>query len=172
MQFETNRKLKVRLVIIQKNKLIHCHRLIRSFVDKPAWLVGLTFWWKMTKRRCVISSSKPFSDAFRGPSGQINIRVFSQSDFILIVIRAKRLWRIQTKTTRQQPTFTFGKCEEMSLGTLSTMNFQLFTEVWIHSQPKRMRPTGALPWKVVRHFFEILWHWRGHAVNLKLWNLL
>ena len=93
----------------------------------------------MTKRRCVISSLKPFSNAFLGPSGQVNIRVFSQSgqsNFILIAIRAERLRRIQTKTTQRQPTFTFGKCEEMSLGMLITMNFQLFLlkSGFIHNQ--------------------------------------
>ena len=97
-----------------------------------------------TKRRCIISSLKLFSDAFQGPSGQINIHVVSQSDFILIAVRAKQLW-FQTKTTLRQPTFTFGKFEEMSSGTLNTINFQLFIEVRINSQPKRMRTTGALP---------------------------
>ena len=56
----------------------------------------------------------------------------------------------------------------MSSGTLNTISFQLFIEVRIYSQPKRMCSTGALPWKVVRHFFEILRHWRGRTINLKL----
>ena len=74
---------------------------------------------------CIISSSKPVYNAFLGPSGQKNIRDFSQScqsDSIVIAIRAERL-RIQTKTTHRQPTFTFGKCEEMSSGTLNMTNF-------------------------------------------------
>ena len=82
-----------------------------------------------------------------GPSGQINIRVFNQSgqsDFIMIAIRAEPLWT-QTKTTHRQPTFTFGKCQEMSSGTQIKMNFQIFIEVRIYSQPKKIRPTGALP---------------------------
>ena len=33
------------------------------------------------------------------------------------------------------------------------MNFQLFIEVRIYSQPERMLPTGALPRKIVHHFF-------------------
>ena len=64
--------------------------------------------------------------------------------FIGIAIRAKRLW-IPTKTACQQPTFTFGKCKDMSLGTLSKMTFQLFIEARIYSQPEKMRPTGPLP---------------------------
>ena len=66
-----------------------------------------------------------------------------QSDFILTAIRAERL-RIQTKT-RQQPIFTFGKCEEMSSGMVITMNFQFSIKVRIYSQTKRMRPADALP---------------------------
>ena len=42
---------------------------------------------------------------------------FGQSDFIVIAIRAKRL-QTETKTTHRQPMFTFGKCKEMSSGTL------------------------------------------------------
>ena len=99
------------------------------------------------KRRFIISSSKSFSDAFLGPSGRINIRVFNQSgqsDFIMIAIRAERL-RTRTKTTHRQPTFTFGTCQEMSSGTLIKMNFQIFIEIRIYSQTKRTRPTGTLP---------------------------
>ena len=62
----------------------------------------------------------------------------------MIAIRAERL-RTQTKTTQRQPTFTFGKCQEMSSGTLIKMNFQIFIEVRIYSQLNRLRPTGALP---------------------------
>ena len=90
---------------------------------------------------------KAFSDAFLGLSGQIIIHVFNQSgqsDFIVIAIRAERL-QIQTKTTHRQPTFTFRKCIAMSSGTLNKMNFQLFIEARIYSQPKWMSQTGALP---------------------------
>ena len=84
-------------------------------------------------------------EAFPGPSGQKKNLGFSQSgQSDLIAIRAERL-RIQTKTIHGQPTFTFGKCKEIFLGTLNTMNFQFFIEVRIYSQPKRMCPTGALP---------------------------
>ena len=98
----------------------------------------------------------PFSDAFLGPYGQINILVFSQSgqpDFFVIAIGAERL-QVQTKTTRRQPTFTFGKCKEMFLGTLNKMNFHQFIEVGIYSQPEMMRSTDAIPWKVMRHFLQ------------------
>ena len=66
-----------------------------------------------------------------------------QSDFIVIAIRAEQL-RIQTKR-RRQPTFTFGKCKEMSSDMVITMNFQFFIKVRIYSQTKRMRPTDTLP---------------------------
>ena len=72
---------------------------------------------KKDEFRC-ISSLKPFSDAFPGAKGQINIQVFSQfgqQDFIVIANGAERL-QVQTKTTRRQPTFTFGKCEEYLWG--------------------------------------------------------
>ena len=55
----------------------------------------------------------------------------------------------------------------MSSGTLHKINFYLFIEVRIYSQPERMRPMGALPWKVVRYFLEILRQWHGCTVNLK-----
>ena len=66
----------------------------------------------------------------------------------MIAFRAEP-FRIQTKTTRRQPKFTLGKCQEMSSGMLNKINFQLFIEVRVYSQPEWMRPTGALlPWKV------------------------
>ena len=73
-----------------------------------------------------------------------NIQVLSQLDFIVIAVRAERLWN-RTQTAHRQPTSTFAKCEEMSSGMVNTMNFQYFIEVGIYSQPKRVRPTGALP---------------------------
>ena len=85
----------------------------------------------------------------------------------MIAIRAERL-QTQTKTTHRQPTFTFGKGQEMSSGMLLKMNFQIFIEVRIYSQPQRMRPTGALTLKSRAPFYEILRHWHGRTVNLKL----
>ena len=38
---------------------------------------------------------------------------FGKSVFIVIAITAEQL-QVQTKTTQQQPTFTFGNCEEIS----------------------------------------------------------
>ena len=34
------------------------------------------------------------------------------------------------------------------------MNFQLFVKGRIYSQPERMRPTGPVLWKVMRHFLK------------------
>ena len=118
------------------------------------WLVGLMFWWKTMKRRCIISSLKPFFDAFLGLSGQINIRVFSQSgqsDFIVIAIRAERL-RIQRKQHTDN-LLSLLECAKKCLWYAKYDEFSTFYWSQDLFTTKKMRPLGALPWKVVRFFF-------------------
>ena len=73
----------------------------------------------------------------------------------MIAIRAEQL-RNQTKTTHRQPTFTFGKFQEMSSGTLIKMNFQIFIEVRIYSQLKKDAPNERITLKSRAPFYEIL----------------
>ena len=77
----------------------------------------------------------------------------SPSDFIMIAIGVKRLW-IEMKTTRQHPTFTFGKCEEMSSGKLNKIIFQLFIEVNLLTTRKDA-PDGLITLKSRVPYFEI-----------------
>ena len=74
---------------------------------------------------------KLFAEIWRTGNKHPGFSQSRQSDVnIVTAIRAERL-QTQTKTTRQQPTFTIGKFEEISLGTLNKMIFQLFIEVRI-----------------------------------------
>ena len=60
----------------------------------------------------------PFSDAFLGPYGQINILVFSQSgqpDFFVIAIGAERL-QVQTKNNTPTTNFHFWKVQRNVFG--------------------------------------------------------